>query len=118
MPKEERTTCTPRQKKMIEMMVQYPTWSQKKIASEIGVSEVSICHWLQMEYVREELDKQLHLAWEDSRREAQDKMIGLMQQGNYQATKYILDSLGYAPTQDINLNTGELEVTITGKKED
>lgn len=41
-----------------------------------------------------------------------------MQQGNYQATKYILDSLGYAPTQDINLNTGELEVNIVGKKED
>lgn len=41
-----------------------------------------------------------------------------MQQGNYQATKYILDSLGYAPTQDINVKADGFEINVLGKQED
>lgn len=40
----------------------------------------------------------------------------LCEQGNFQAIKYVLDGLNYAPTErkDINITGGDISISITG----
>ena len=119
---EKRTSPTPKQINMCKLMVEHPELTQIQVAEKIGVTNVTVCNWLKLDFVQEELDRQLKEAWRDSRRQAQQKMFDLMNNASdsvaLNAAKYILDANGYAPSQDINLNTGEIEVNITGKKED
>ena len=61
------------------------------------------------------MKKRLEEQWKDAEILAQKKMIELASDGCFQANKYILDSLGYAPAQkieadistDINIIIGE-----------
>jgi hypothetical protein len=53
------------------------------------------------------MKKRLAEQWKAAERLAQKKMIELAADGCFQANKYILDSLGYAPAQKIeaDINT-------------
>lgn len=90
----------------IEMMVLYPNMTQKDIAKEIQVSENTIVTWKKSPEFQAELKNRLDEEWKSYRKEAQQAMLKLMRDGNYQATQYILDSNGLKATEKI-------EATVT-----
>ena len=57
---------------------------------------------------QEEYKRRLRENWESAELMAQEMMQKLAREGSFQANKYILDSLNYAPTQrieaDVNTN--------------
>lgn len=106
----------PKQINCIEVMLANPTMSNEKLAEIVGVNRNTISDWKRYnKEFKEEYQKRLKEIWEDSESIAVKTMRNLAEQGNFQASKYILDSLGYAPAQkveasvstDININIEE-----------
>lgn len=91
-----------KQKKAIELLVYSPYMSQNMIAQEIGVNRITLYRWREEnEEFKEELDKAIKKRWKAAETIAVNTMINLAQEGNVQAAKYMLDSLGYKPTEKI-----------------
>ena len=92
----------------IEMMLANPTWGICKLAEELGVNRNTVADWKKNnKEFREEYQRRLREMWEDCEGIAVNTMKNLASDGNFQASKYILDSLGYAPAQRIeaDINT-------------
>jgi hypothetical protein len=51
--------------------------------------------------------------WADSESIAVNTMINLASDGDFKASKYILDSLGYAPTTKIEADVSHNNINIT-----
>lgn len=105
----------PRQIELLEMMLANPMLSDVKLAELMDLNNKTVGKWRKMPEFQEELKSRLAEQWKNAERLAQKKMIELANEGCFQANKYILDSLGYAPAQqivadintDININIEE-----------
>ena len=97
----------PRQVELLELMLANPMMSDVKLAELMGLNNKTVGKWRKMPEFQEELKARLAEQWKNAESLAQKKMIELAADGNFQANKYILDSLGYAPTTRIeaDLNT-------------
>lgn len=91
----------PKQLKAIEIILAKPAISNTALAEEIGVNRNTITEWKRDELFQAEMDKRLKEQWKDAEAIAVQSMRKLATEGNFQASKYILDSLGYAPAQKI-----------------
>lgn len=91
----------PRQAELLELMLANPMMSDVKLAELMGLNNKTVGVWRKKPEFQEEMKKRLAEQWKDAERLAQKKMIELAEDGCFQANKYILDSLGYAPTQKI-----------------
>lgn len=92
----------PKQLKCIEAMLANPTMSNEKLAEIVGVNRNTIGDWKRNnEEFKAEYKARLREIWEDSEGMAVQTMRNLAESGDFKASKYILDSLGYAPVQRI-----------------
>ena len=94
-------TLKPRQYKLIEAMLANPMLPDTLLAEELGINRNTIREWKKKPEFQAELKARLAEQWQDSERMAVEVMQSLAREGNFQATKYILDSMGYAPAQKI-----------------
>ena len=94
----------PKQRELLEAMLAHPMLSDVKLAELLGINNKTVGVWKRLPEFKEELDFRLKEQWKESERLAIAKMIELAGAGNYNANKYILDSLGYAPAQRIEAN--------------
>lgn len=96
-----------RQLACIEAMLANPKASYEELAEIVGCNRNTITVWRRNEEFQEEYSKRLKEMWKDSEVIAVKTMIKLADEGSFQASKYILDSLDYAPAQKIeaDLNT-------------
>ena len=90
-----------KQLELIEAMLAEPNMSNVKLAEKLGINNKTVGKWRKLDEFDKELKKRLHEQWQDAERLAQDTMISLCREGDFKASKYILDSLGYAPAQKI-----------------
>jgi hypothetical protein len=91
----------PKQLKLIEAIISAPDASNVKLAEMVGVNRNTITEWKRNEEWRSAFQARLREIWRDSEIIAIDTMRNLAVNGDFKASKYILDSLGYAPTQKI-----------------
>lgn len=91
----------PRQIELLELMLSNPMLSDVKLAEMMGLNNKTVGAWRKKPEFQEEMKKRLAEQWKDAERLAQKKMIELANDGCFQANKYILDSLGYAPVTKI-----------------
>lgn len=91
----------PQQLELLETMLAYPMMSDVKLAEMMGLNNKTVGKWRKMPEFQEEMKKRLAEQWKNAESLAQAKMIELAGQGHFNANKYILDSLGYAPAQRI-----------------
>lgn len=98
----------PKQKALIEAIITYPSAPHTELAEIVGINRNTITVWKRDAEFQAELDKRLKEIWKDSEAIAVANMRKLASEGHFNANKYILDSLGYAPTQkieaDVNTN--------------
>ena len=90
-----------RQLTLIEELMNNPMITDVECGKRIGVNRNTIREWKKSEEFQEELRARIRAKWEDSERLAVETMQNLASEGNFQATKYILDNLGYAHTQKV-----------------
>lgn len=105
----------PRQLQLIEAMMANPMQPDTLLAEQLSINRNTVREWKNKPEFQEELRRRLREKWEDSERMAMETMQTLAQSGDFKASKYILDSLGYAAavkveadiSTDININIGE-----------
>ena len=99
---------------LLEAMLAHPELSDVKLGVLLNLNNKTVGKWRKEQEFQEELQRRLKEQWKDAESLAQRKMIELATEGNFHANKYILDSLGYAPTQKIeaDVNT-DIIINIT-----
>ena len=90
-----------KQYELLEAMLAHPMMPDTKLAELLELNNKTVGKWRKEPEFQDELKKRLAEQWKNAERLAQKKMIELADEGNFQANKYILDSLGYAPAQRI-----------------
>lgn len=102
----------PKQIELLEAMLANPMLSDVKLAELLHLNNKTVGKWRKEPEFQAELKSRLAQQWKDAESLAQRKMIDLASEGNFQANKYILDSLGYAPAQKVEANIST-DITIT-----
>ena len=102
----------PKQKALIEAIIANPSAPHTELAEIVGINRNTITVWKRDKEFTEALDARIKEIWKDSEMLAVSTMRKLAAEGNFNANKYILDSLGYAPAQKIQADI-ETDVTIT-----
>lgn len=92
---------TAKRLELLEAILTYPMMSDVKLGELLDLNNKTVGKWRKEPEFQEELKKRLAQQWKDAESLAQKKMIELAADGNFNANKYILDSLGYAPTTKI-----------------
>lgn len=82
-------------------MLANPMMSDVKLAQTLNINNKTVGVWRKLPEFQEELKARLQEKWKGAERIAQETMINLASNGDFKASKYILDSLDYAPTQKI-----------------
>lgn len=98
---------------LIEAIIANPSASNVKLAEMVGVNRNTITEWKRKPEFNDALKKRMAEIWHDSEMIAIATMRNLATEGDFKAAKYILDNLGYAPTQKIeaDINT-DINITI------
>jgi hypothetical protein len=101
-----------RQLELIEAMLANPMVPDTELAKEIGINRNTVREWKQKPEFQAELKARLAEKWKDSERMAMETMQTLARQGDFKASKYILDSLDYAPATKIEADV-KTDINIT-----
>lgn len=94
----------PKQKALIEAIIANPNAPHTELAEMVGVNRNTITVWKRDAEFVSALDARIKEIWKDSEMLAVNAMRNLALQGNFNANKYILDSLGYAPKQQVEMD--------------
>lgn len=86
---------------LIEALLANPSISNEKVADIVGINRNTVREWKKKPEFQEEYKKRLREKWESCEAIAVNTMRNLAEDGDFKASKYILDSLGYAPVQKI-----------------
>jgi hypothetical protein len=98
---------------LLEAMLAHPMMSDVKLGELLDLNNKTVGKWRKEPEFQEEMKKRLAQQWKDAETLAQKKMIELANEGCFQASKYILDSLGYAPAQKIEADVStSINITI------
>lgn len=100
---------TSKQRACIELEIENPSWTYKKLSEELNVHSQTIWNWMHKPKYIEERERRLKEEWRASTKKAQEKMLELMETGkpevSFNAAKYILDSAGYKPTENVSIES-------------
>lgn len=106
-------SLSPRQQELLEYMLANPMLPETVCAKNCGVPKSTYFDWKSKGEFPAELQRRIREKWKDSERLAVEQMLSLCREGKYEATKYILDNIGYASTQKLEANVkGTLEINI------
>lgn len=94
-----------RQLACIEQYVNDPSLTIASFCRKAGIGETTWYRWKENQEFCETLEKKLKEAWEEARAIAQQSMIKQASEGSFQASKYILDNMGYGATQKHELKS-------------
>lgn len=86
---------------LLELMLVNPMMPDTKLAEIMNLNNKTVGKWRKMPEFQEEMKRRLADQWKNAESLAQKRMIELADGGCFQANKYILDSLGYAPAQKL-----------------
>lgn len=98
---------TAKRLELLEAMLAHPKLSDVKLGELLDLNNKTVGKWRKEPEFQDELKKRLAEQWKDAERLAQKNMIELANDGCFQANKYILDSLGYAPAQKIEADINQ-----------
>lgn len=98
-----------KQYEAIQLLV-YTEMKPGEIEEELNISHSTFWRWQKNEDFCAELEKENRRKFKSLQIQALHMMSKLMNQGHFQATKYILDGNDYAPTEKHEL---DMSATIT-----
>lgn len=90
-----------RQIACIEAMLAFPSASHVQLAEIVGCNRNTIPVWKADPEFQAEYKRRLKEMWADAEAIAVKTMVKLADDGDFKASKYILDSFDYAPAQKI-----------------
>lgn len=108
-----------RQLACIEAMLANPSASHIALAEMVGCNRNTILVWKNNPEFKAEYQRRLKEMWADAEGIAVKTMVKLAEEGNYQASKYILDSHNYAPAQKIEADIKtDIVINVSGEDDE
>lgn len=104
-----------RQLELLEAMLSNPMMPDTVLAQQLGINNKTVGVWRKMPEFQEELKNRLADKWKDAERTAMETILSLVREGDFKAAKYVLDSLGYAPTTKVEADVraaSDIHITI------
>lgn len=108
----------PRQKQLAELMVAEPNLSNEKYAERIGIDPTTLYRWKRNDEFNDYVHTLCQTRFKDMEKLAMQKLREHVENGNWKACQYVLDSLGYLPEQKIDVKSSEINICITGDTND
>ena len=103
-----------KQKAACELMVAKPELSYEEVASEIGVSDVTLWRWRQKAEWRDYEHELCHQRFMDLERLAVRKLKENVSKNNQKAIEYALDYAGYKAATKLEAEVStDIEINIT-----
>ena len=103
---------TPKIIAIIERWLEEPTLTQKEMAEEFGCTTGWMGQIANSPIFKEEMERRCKAVWRDSVKIAVKTLKNAAAQGSESAAKYILDTNGYAPKQQIELENKVINITL------
>ena len=92
----------------IEHELEHPEWTYQQLGDAVGATKLTVYNWHRSPCYTDELQKRLKEDWKLAAKKAQAKMIELIENGKPEvalnAAKYVLDSTGYKPDENISIS--------------
>lgn len=109
---------TNRQKAFLDAYFENPFLSMTAHAKALGIPRETVYYWKKTNYngFRDEMEAKLAERWNEAKYEASEAMFNLMRQGDYKASKYILDYSGYAPVNKQEISSNDIKINIVGNE--
>jgi hypothetical protein len=98
-----------KQYEAIQLLV-YSEMKDSEVKEELNISDSTLWRWKKDEEFIAELEKENRRKFKSLQTQALHTMAKLIEQGHFQAAKYILDGNDYAPTEKHEL---DMTATIT-----
>lgn len=112
----------PKMLKAIDVYCSNPGLSIAELCRIIKSPYQTVYGWFQSPVFKEEIEKRFKEEWEVASKKAQKKMTKLIESQNaqisFQASKYVLDSCGFAAEQNINVNADVYNYSVDYGDED
>ncbi len=101
----------------IDYMLANPGWTPQGIADACGLHYMTVYRWLHSPLFMEAYRNRVDEKWANAITSAQIKLIERVNDNDWNAIKYILDSAGYNAPQKVEVNSSN-KITITIDNED
>ena len=102
----------PRQMKLAELMAVEPELTNEEYADRVGCNPSTVYTWKK----NEEFQQYLHTLCEKRFRSfeglAVQKLMENANKGNQKAIEYLLNYIGYKPKDEIDISSGDINITI------
>lgn len=100
----------------IEYMVAHPGARYQDIADACEVHIMSVQRWANSPLFIEEFRKRVNEKWGEAIATAQLQLVERVNNDDWKAIEYILDSAGYNETQKVEVKSDTITVNVTGKE--
>lgn len=97
---------------VLEIWLANPLLSFNEIAEKAGISNSTFNRYRKHEGFMKEYDTRCRERFRSLQAKAMEQMEILMEQGNWNATKYALDGNDYGGKQKLEINTTTIKVSI------
>lgn len=101
-----------RAKAIIERWIAEPTLTQQQLAEEFGTTPSWVCQIVNSPVFKEEMDRRLREVWKDSVKIAVNTLKNAAAQGSESAARYILDTNGYQPKQQLEIENKVITIEL------
>lgn len=108
----------PKQKKLAEIMVAEPELNNEQYAEKIGIDPSTLYAWKKKDEFNEYVHNLCKERFKDMEKLAMNRLKQHVENGNWKATQYVLDGLGYKPEEKIDITSGDININVTGEDND
>ena len=102
----------PRQIRLAELMVAEPQLTKAQLAERVGCSEASVYNWQQLAEFIEYKHQLCEKTFRSYEALAIRKLMENADKGNQKAIEYLLNYVGYKPKDEIDISSGDINITI------
>lgn len=103
---------------VLEVWLANPLLSFQEIAEKAGVSDSTFLRYRQNEEFMKRYDARCRERFRSLQAKAMEQMEVLMEQGNWNATKYALDGNDYGGKQKLEINSTTIKVKVEEEEGD
>lgn len=108
----ERQKINPKMDLAMEIEIAEPRMPYKLVAERVGVKYRTLCDWHSTDLWKKEKARRLKEKFGDFEAKAIDNLEMYLNEGEWKATQYVLDSLGYNATQKVEVDSNTIKVSI------
>lgn len=108
----------PRQTRLAELMVAEPQLTNEELADKVGCHVATIYVWKKNEEFLTYYHKLCEKRFRSCESLAVKRLIENANKGNQKAIEYLLNYIGYKPKDEIDINSGDINITIGGDIDD